>query len=156
MIVGEALSHRADLQKRVGQIEDRLQASALVQDGDKPPEDPEELLTELGSLFDALQELIAKINLTNASTRLPSGETVTEGLARRDVLAMRQGGLRSVVRAATSDGRQGLFRYSHSEIRMVRTVSVSEIQTQVDEMAKQQRELDAELQAHNWTTPLIE
>ena len=97
MIVGEALSHRADLQKRVGQIEDRLQASALVQDGDKPPEDPEELLTELGSLFDELQELIAKINLTNASTRLPSGETVTEGLARRDVLTMRQGGLRGVV-----------------------------------------------------------
>jgi hypothetical protein len=39
---------------------------------------------------------------------------------------------------------------------MVRQISVSEIQAQIDELAKQQRELDAELQAHNWTTPLIE
>lgn len=156
MIVGEALSHRADLQKRVGQIQDRLQASVLVQEGDQPPESPVDLLNELGSLLDELQELIAKINHTNAGTKLPSGETVTEGLARRDVLAMRQGGLRGVVRAATSEGRQGLLRYSRSEIRMVRQISVGEIQAQVDELAKQQRELDAELQAHNWTTPLIE
>ncbi len=39
---------------------------------------------------------------------------------------------------------------------MVRQVSVSEIQAQIDEMAKQRRELDTLLQAHNWTTPLIE
>jgi hypothetical protein len=156
MIVGEALSRRADLQKRVGQIQDRLQASVLVQEGDTPPESPDNLLIELGSLFDELQELIGKINHTNASTRLPGGETVTEGLARRDVLAMRQGGLRGVVRAATSEERQGLFRYSRSEIRMVRQVSVGDIQARIDELAKQRRELDAELQAHNWTTPLIE
>jgi Family of unknown function (DUF6847) len=86
MIVGEALSHRADLQKRVGQIQDRLQTSVLVQEGDRPPESPDELLSELGSICDELQELIAKINHTNAGTRLPTGETVTEGLARRDVI----------------------------------------------------------------------
>lgn len=156
MIVGEALSHRADLQKRVAQIQDRLQASVLVQEGDEPPERPEELLSELGSICDELQELIAKINHTNAKTKLPTGETVTEGLARRDVIDLRQGGLRGVVRAATNEGGRGLFRYGRSEIRMVRQVSVSEIQSQLDELAKQRRELDTQLQAHNWTTPLIE
>jgi Family of unknown function (DUF6847) len=39
---------------------------------------------------------------------------------------------------------------------MVRQVSVSDIQSQIDELAKQRRELDTQLQAHNWTTPLIE
>ena len=78
---------------------------------------------------------------------------MTEGLARRDVLALRQSGLRAVVRAAMNES---LHRYSRSEIRMVRQISVSEIQAQIDELAKQQRELDTLLQAHNWTTPLIE
>ena len=39
---------------------------------------------------------------------------------------------------------------------MVRQVSVSELQSQLDQLARQRRELDTELQAHNWTTPLIE
>jgi hypothetical protein len=156
VIVGEALTRRADLQKRVGQVQDRLQASVLVQEGDEPPERPEELLAELNSVCDELQEVIAKVNHTNAGTSLPTGETVTEGLARRDVLDLRQGGLRGAVRAATDEGGRGLFRYGRSEIRMIRQVSVSEIQSQIDELAKQRRELDAQLQAHNWTTPLIE
>jgi hypothetical protein len=156
MIVGEALSRRADLQKRVGQIQDRLQASALVQEGDEPPESPDELLAELGAVCDELEELIASINHTNAGTRLPGGETVTEGLARRDVLDLRQGGLRGVIRTAMNEGGRGLFRYGRSEIRMVRQVSVGELQSQLDQLAKERRELDTALQAHNWTTPLIE
>jgi Family of unknown function (DUF6847) len=156
MIVGEALARRADLQKRVEQLQERLRRSVLVQEGDQPPESPEELLAEFGSDCDELQLLVARINHTNSETRLSDGETVTEALARRDVLGVRQSGLRSAVRAATKDGSGGLLRYSRSEIRMVRQISVSELQARIDELAKQQRELDSELQAHNWTTPLIE
>ena len=61
-----------------------------------------------------------------------------------------------MIRTATSEGGRGLFRYGRSEIRMVRQVSVSELQSQLDQLARQRRELDTELQAHNWTTPLIE
>lgn len=156
MIVGEALTRRSDLQKRVEQLRERLRGSVLVQEGDEPPENPEELLAELGSVCDELQRLIAQINHTNADTRLSTAETVTGGLARRDVLGIRQQGLRAAVRAATEDSPRGLLRYSRSEIRMVRQISVSELQAQIDELAKQRRELDMELQAHNWTTPLIE
>ena len=155
MLIGEALSHRADLQKRVEQLQDRLRASVLVQEGDEPPESPEELLAELDSVCDELQRLIAQINHTNAATKLDTGATVTEGLAQRDILSLRQSGLRTAVRAATQEGLHGL-RYSRSEIRMVRQVSVGELQSQIDELAKQRRELDTTLQTHNWTTPLIE
>jgi SMC interacting uncharacterized protein involved in chromosome segregation len=156
MTIGEALTRRSDLQKRVEQLQERLRGSVLVQEGDEPPESPEDLLAEFDSVCDELQRLIAQINHTNAETSLVDGQTVTEALARRDVLGIRQSGLRSAIRAATKDGSGGLLRYSRSEIRMVRQISVGELQSQVDELAKRQRELDARLQAHNWATPLIE
>jgi len=153
MIVGEALNRRSDLQKRIARLQERLRASVLVQEGDEPPESAGELLAEVGSLCDELQRLLARINHTNASTKLSTGETVTEGLARRDVLALRQGTLRAAVRAATNDG---LARYSRSEVRMVRQIRVGEIQGRLDGMSKERRELDNQLQEHNWTTSLVE
>src|ERR671918_630141 len=132
MTVGEALNRRSDLQKRIAQLQERLRASVLVQEGDEPPESAEELLAELGSLCDELQELIAQINHTNARTKLPTDETVTEALARRDVVALRQGSLRGAARAATNDG---LPRFTRSEIRMVRQIRVREVQGQIDALA---------------------
>jgi hypothetical protein len=153
MILGEALNRRSDLQKRIAQLQERLRANVLVQEGDEPAERADELLAELGSLCDEFERLVAQINHTNVRTKLSSGETVTEGLARRDVLALRQGALRTAVRAATNDG---MSRYSRSEIRTVRQIRVSEVQGLLDTLAKQQRELDTRLQAHNWRTPMIE
>jgi hypothetical protein len=153
MIVGEALNRRSDLQKQIAQLQSRLRVSVLAQEGEEPPESAQELLREVDSLCDELQRLMGQINKTNASTRLPGGETVTEGLARRDVLALRGSVLRGVVRAATNDG---LSRYSRSEIRMVRQVKVSDIQSLIDAQARQRRELETLLQAHNWTTQLLE
>ncbi len=152
--VGEALNRRSDLQKRIAQLEERLRASVLVQEGEEPPERPEELMTELDALCNELQRLIAQINHTNSATQLSTGETVTEALAHRDVLALRAGILRTAIRAATDRGLFG--RYSRSEIRLVRQIRVSEIQDQVNGQAKNQRELDNKLQEHNWTTTLIE
>jgi hypothetical protein len=152
--VGEALNRRSDLQKRIAQLEERLRTSVLVQEDEQPPEQPEELLSELDDHCAELQRLIARINHTNASSRLPNGETVTEALARRDVLALRATALRTVIRAATDRGLFG--RYSRSEIRMVRQIRVSDVQSEVDARAKEQRELDNDLQEHNWTTQLIE
>ena len=43
MKLAEALIERADLQKRFDQLEERLQNNALVQEGEKPAEDPEAL-----------------------------------------------------------------------------------------------------------------
>jgi hypothetical protein len=152
--VGEALNRRADLQKRIAQLEERLRTSVLVQEGDEPPEKPEQLLSELDAHCSELERLIAQINHTNAATTLRTGETVTEALARRDVLNMRSGPLRTAIRAARDTGPFG--RYSRSEIRMVRQIRVSDLQERVDSRAKERRELETTLQEHNWTTQLIE
>jgi hypothetical protein len=55
--------------------------------GEEPPERPDELLAELDGLCIELQLLLATINHTNAKAKLATGETVTEVLARRDVIA---------------------------------------------------------------------
>ena len=47
MKLAEALSLRADLQKRLAQLKVRLVNNAKVQEGELPSEAPEDLLTEL-------------------------------------------------------------------------------------------------------------
>src|SRR3954466_8142266 len=152
MKLGEALTLRADLQKRIAQLGGGWQASAVVQEGDTPPEDPARLLAELREMSAELERLIAAINLTNASSRLTSGQSVTAALARRDVLAVRQG----VLRAAADAVAQAQARYSRSEIRMTRQVDVAAIRREIDDLAKERRELDTAIQELNWTTDLIE
>jgi hypothetical protein len=152
--VGEALIRCAEMKKRFAQLPERFAASALVQEGDEPPERPEMLLAELDDLAQELEQLIARVNLTNAATRLPQGLTVTEALARRDVLALRATVLRAAIRAATERGLIG--RYGRSEIRVIRVLNVAALQDQLEALTRTRRELETELQRHNWTTPLLD
>ncbi len=73
-------------------------------------------------------------------------------LARRDVIALRQSVLRSAVEAVT----QVQARYSRSEIRMARQLDVGAVRKEIDDLAKERRELDATIQEHNWTIDLVE
>jgi hypothetical protein len=152
MKLAEALVLRADVQKRVEALRGRLRQSTLVQEGEKPPEDPQELLAELGRLLGQLVGLIERINRTNLQTTLGDGRTLTQALAERDVLALHQGVLQNVADSAVAS----VNRYSRSEIRQVATVDIAAIRKQVDQLAQQRRELDTTIQATNWATDLIE
>jgi hypothetical protein len=148
--LGEALARRAELQQRLGEVRDRLRVSALVQEGDKPAEDPEPLLRELDGIAAELERLIADINRTNAGARLSSGVTLTQALARRDVLGLLHGALKAVADATA----QQQARYSRSEIRLIRTFDVGAVRSRVDQLARDRRELDVEIQSANWTVDL--
>ena len=126
MKLAEALNLRADIAKRISQLGSRLGLNALVQEGEKPAENPELLLKELDALVVQQEELISRINLTNAKT-VSDGKTLTEMIAR---------GLRS-------------------EIRILSTVKVSELRKQVDALEKDFRETDVKIQALNWNTELV-
>ena len=152
MILAVALANRADVQRRLEQMRGRLAGSALVQEDERPPEEPEELLRETERLLAELEDYIGRINRTNLEATLPDGTTLTAALARRDVLGLRYGLLRSLVGAA-SDRRQ---RYGLAEIRVLPTVEVAPLRRQMDEVAQQRRELDIAIQAVNWTTDLAE
>ncbi|HXD64954.1 MAG TPA: DIP1984 family protein, partial [Solirubrobacteraceae bacterium] len=141
---------RAELQTRLAQVRDRLRVTALVQEGDQPAEDPQPLLAELDAIAAELETLIATINATNAQTRLESGMTLTEALARRDVLGLLHGALKAVADATA----QQQARYSRSEIRLVRTFDVAAVRARVDQLARERRQLDVEIQNANWTVDL--
>ena len=150
MKIAEALIERADIQKRIEQLRDRLSNNALVQESEEPAEDPTSLLSELDRLEKRLCELVARINLTNANT-VSGGMTVTEMLSLRDCLAQKNDIMRDFLRAAS----QKWMRGRGSEIVVKSTVSVSELQKQVDDISKQLRELDTRIQGINWNTDLI-
>ena len=150
MKLAEALMERADLQKRIDQLEDRLNSNALVQEGEEPAEDPLVLLSELTSLSADLEKLITRINLTNAGT-VVNGETLTALIAKRDCLTKRI----RVVRRFLSAASQTAMRSRGSEIVVKSTVSVRDLQTTLDGLAKTLRETDTAIQAANWSTELL-
>ena len=150
MKLAEALQERADLNRRIQQLQQRLGSNAIVQEGEQPAEDPGELLAELDGCAASLEQLITRINVTNCRTTVDS-ESLTALLARRDALKLKLSAYRDLVYSASQLGR----RATHTEIKLLSTVNVKQLQKQVDAMAKQLRLLDNSIQAANWATELI-
>jgi hypothetical protein len=152
MRLGEALVRRAELQTKLRELRGRLGPNALVQEGDSPAENPTELLAEFDRVADELERMIGAINKTNTATEVRPDLTLTQALARRDVLALRHEALTTV--ADATEVREA--RYSRSEIRLVRTFDVAAVRKRADELASDRRRLDADIQAKNWTVDLAE
>lgn len=151
MKLAEALQERADLSARISILENRLMNNALVQEGEKPAEAPEELLAELDRCSDEMERLITAINLTNSST-ISDGMTVTELIAKKDVLNRKL----SIYRHFLMTASQTAQRATRSEIKILSTVNVREYQQKADGLAKRLRILENRIQQINWTTELIE
>ena len=150
MKLATALSERAELQRKLSELGTRLNNNAKVQDGEAPSEDPSALLSELDSALVRLEELMARINLTNSRTML-DGVTVTELIAKRDCLRRRLAMMRTFLDNASSR----VDRYSKTEIRIVSTVDVAKLQKKADDVSKELRETDEKIQELNWTTELL-
>lgn len=149
MKLAEALQERADLNRSIQQLESRLSANAIAQEGEAPAEDPQELLAQLDRSIDRLEELTAAINLRNSQVQ-HEGETLTQMIARRDALTMRLRILREFANQASQTGR----RARASEIRIVSAVNVKALQKDLDNMSRELRLLDNAIQALNWSTDL--
>jgi hypothetical protein len=152
MRLAEALSLRADCQKRFEQLKARLGRNVKVQEGDRPAEDPQELLAELERVARELADLVRRINRTNSATLFREGQTVSDALAERDVLGMR----RAVYAELAQTASVTQSRYTRTEVKYVSTVNVSELQKRADDLARDYRELDARIQELNWNNELLE
>ena len=151
MKLAEALQERADLNRNIEQLKNRLSNNALVQEGEHPAEDPEKLKRELDASISRLAYLMAHINLTNCNAKV-DGQTLTELIAKKDALLLKLHVYRDVVYA----GSQTSYRARNTEIKIKATISVSGWQAEVDRMAKEVRQLDNKLQESNWNTELME
>lgn len=150
MKLAEALNLRADIAKRINQLSVRLQNNALVQEGEQPAEQPVDLLKELDELILQQEELISRINLTNAKT-VSEGKAITELIAHKDALRIKIDVLREFLDAAS----RNVSRAMRSEIKILSTVDVAAMQKTVDGLEKDFRETDVKIQTLNWNTELL-
>ena len=150
MKLAEALIFRADLQKRIEQLKNRLKNNVMVQEGDEPSEDPEMLLKEFEDCQFELTDIIKRINKTNNETMFNEKWTLADALTKRDGLWEKRLVLSHVSEAASI--KQD--RYYRTEIKYISTVNVKELQKEIDKLSKEYREFDTKIQGLNWTIDL--
>jgi hypothetical protein len=150
MKLAEGLLLRADLQKKLNSLRERVVQNALVQEGDVARENPQTLMAEAEEVIVQLQALVAKINRCNLANKIADGRTITDALAQRDSLAQRH----ALITAAIGGVNKDQERYSMREIKWVPTLDVPALQKQLEALAREIRELNTRLQEANWSVAL--
>lgn len=151
MKLAEALLIRSDQQKKIASLKQRINNNVLVQEGDLPSEDPNQLLQEVFLLVAEHQKMISRIHLTNAQTILKNGKTLLEHLTQRDALVERH----KILIAAIEQTHREPDRYSSREIKWNKVILVSNFQNQADDIASKIRDLNLQIQAQNWQVDLL-
>jgi hypothetical protein len=146
MKLAEALLLRADLQKKAASLRERIVANAVIQEGDKPHEDPNELMMQAFDVHEQLEKLMADINRSNLVAKLPDGRTLTQAVAERDTLTQKHG----LLQAGIAGTRKEPERYGVREIKWVAVLPVAKLQKQSDDIAKKLRTLNGLIQQTNW------
>ena len=152
MKLAEALSLRADRHKKMLQLTERVKVNALIQEGDTPNEDAQELLAEFNKVADEFETIIERINRTNLNVTISDGRTLTAAIARRDALKFHI----HIWRQAADASAVKQIRGTKSEIKFVSVVNVKEARDNVDKFSRELRELDTKIQEANWTHYLLD
>jgi hypothetical protein len=150
MKLAEALLLRAEYQQKIGILQARILANLKVEESDAPLEDPNALLREACEVNARLCGLVKQINARNMAAALPGGRALAEALADRDALKKERDLLAEVANQAV----QKDYRLTHTELKTRVTVPMADLQKRIDALARDYRELDAQIQAANWTTEL--
>ena len=151
MKLAEALQERADINRNIEQLKDRLDNNVLVQEGEQPAENPEKLKRELDIALERLAYLMAHINQTNCETKV-DGQTLTELIAKKDMLLIKISAYKEIVYTASRTSH----RARNTEIKIQSAISVADWQAEIDRLCKELRLLENTLQGTNWNTQLIE
>jgi hypothetical protein len=113
MKLAEALLLRADRNRALEQLKQRIQVSARYQEGEQPPEDARNLVSVASAVLD-----------------------------ERDVLRLGYSMLKTSADAASGAQHQGGFiRATRSELKFMRALDVRDLRLQASDVARQAREL---------------
>ena len=152
MKLAEALLLRSDQQKKIASLKQRINANVLVQDGDEPSEDPNELLKQIFALTQESNDLITQIHLTNAQAKVADHQCLLSLLSLRDRYAAQH----KILIDTIANTHREPDRYSSREIKWKRVISVASLQKQADDLSAKLRDLNIKIQAANWQIDLIE
>ncbi len=150
MKLAEALSERARLQTKISELNQRINDSSIIQEGDEPVEDIQALFDELSANYSELETYIFRINNTNLNA-IVEGESITKMLSHRDVLSSKVRTLQDILSHCSTSNN----RYSRNEIKYICTIDVAKLRKELDLNAKKLRELDLKIQSLNWTIDLL-
>ena len=81
MKLAEALLLRGELQRVLASLRERIGKNTLVQEDERPSEDPASLLTNAEAVIRRLQKLTFAINEANLTARTAKGRPLTLALA---------------------------------------------------------------------------
>ena len=94
------------------------------------------LIKDINIIIDELDILVKRINKTNNETIFEGNLTLADAISSRDRIKKKRNILISVLEEASI--RQD--RYSHSEVKFVSMINVSNLQNETDLLAKQYKE----------------
>ena len=151
MKLAEALIERAEIQKQNGQLSKRIKSNIKVQEGDLPAEKPEELIAEYEKNMDRFLDLVKRINLTNSKTAFDGEKSIADAIAYRDYLGAKIGTYRDFYEIAVIK----IDIYNRREVKFVSCFEPSGLQSKINSLSKEYRELDTKLQGINWTVELL-
>ncbi len=147
MKLAEALLLRSEYQQKIESLKQRIIVNLKVQENEKPHEDPYELLNEIFSIEEKLCDIVKKINHKNLEIKMPNGELLADAIANRNMILKKRTMLTGIVESANEKD----YRLTHTEVKMYITLSIGDIQKQIDLLSKKYRELDTQIQSVNWT-----
>jgi hypothetical protein len=138
--LAEAILQRGDLQKFIEQLKVRLNNNTLRQDKTKTPEKPEDILKEVYMSYSRLEFLINVINEANNKTEM------YKLLNKREIIKSKL----SVLRNFLTNLSSGVNRYSKTEIAILPNYEPVKVQKEIDQLAKEFRLVDNQIQSQNW------
>ena len=144
MKLAEALLLRADLLRKIEQLQNRIRPVLIVSDDKQPQEDPAKLMAQLRKTIQDLEALVVKINTTNNVTAVPGYGNLMQALARRDALKMLSEKLRTIRYAAQVN--------NSGEKALKTTIDIKKLQAEMDQTGRDFRTLDSTIQEINWST----
>lgn len=151
MKIAEALIERKALKTAMEQLKARIYQQAWVQDGEKPFEDPNEMLEQLQSVTNQFEEYVVRINRTNQAVKTKDGASLMEVLIKKDMLNFRHMVLTNLCTKAIPQQS----RYSTREIKFIPSVDIAGMRKKADQIAKEYRELEKKIQECNWQFDLL-
>jgi molybdopterin converting factor small subunit len=154
MKLAEALIEKKNLSARIGELQGRYTAAAVIEEGAEPDETADELLTSLHAAFSQWEDLTVAINLANNKI-LVGEKTMMQALAHRDILKTQISHFNNIAGSIRQRNQQRRF-YNTEGPKMVvaEGVDVKYFIKLVDTLSKELRELDLSIQAANWANEL--
>jgi hypothetical protein len=157
MKLAEALVEKKNLSARISELQTRYIAAAVIEEGSTPDETAEELLVSLKAAFARWENLTVAINLTNNAIQV-GDITMMQALAHRDILKTQISNFNSIANSIRqrNSAHNRYFNTTGPKMVVAEGVDAKYFIKLGDDLSKELRELDLQIQAANWAHDLTE